>query len=270
MKKTLLASLFLLQGCTLAAQTESLGNQTLSGTHSRSQVMRQALHENQWLLISYFNQQEMQPASLDHPATLLFSARRVSGNASCNQYFASYQLAGENTLNFSQSGSTMMACQGESGIQEQHYLKNLSDIQSYKVQGNQLHLLDSNKQERLVFKAMPKLTLQSNAWQATGINNGRGGVVNNATTQQAFLEFTADSIQGSSGCNSLRANYQVEGKQLDVGPILSTKKLCPPELMAQEQQMTQALGEVTHYEIRPNQLRLLNAQGALMMSLKPR
>ena len=160
----------------------------------------------------------------------------------------------------------MMACQGGIAQQEQQYLKGLAEIRFYHIQGDQLHLIDSEQQVRLIFKLLPALTLHETVWEVTGVNNGHGGVVSNALTNQAYLQFTEGKLQGSSGCNTLFANYQTDESSLSIGPVGSTRKFCAEEgLMTQEQQILQALTQVTRYEIRTNQLRLLNTKGALMM-----
>jgi hypothetical protein len=49
----------------------------------------------------------------------------------------------------------------------------------------------------------------------------------------------------------LTASYQINASELIIGPVSSTRKLCPEEdLMTQEQQLLQALTLVTHYQIR--------------------
>ena len=287
MQRKILISLMLFQACSLIAQAtaatsnnnEAANNQEniavesmVPGTSKQeSQLMQNILQQNQWQLVSYYTSQGMQTALPEHLATMLFSGRKVSGSAGCNQYFATYQLVEQNGLQFSQAGSTMMACLGEIAQQEQQYFKNLPEIRFYQIQGGQLHLLDAEQQARLIFKLMPALSLQETVWEVTGINNGHGGVVSNALTNQAYLQFTEVKLQGSSGCNTLFANYQTDESKLSIGPVASTRKLCAEDgLMTQEQQILQALSHVTHYEIRTNQLRLLNTKGALMMSLKPK
>ena len=288
MQKKIIISLVLLQGCSMTTQTDTATAGSMneistiqenkaelsidsSTVKQGNQLMQQILQQNQWQLVSYFTSQGMQTALPERMATMLFSGRKVSGTTGCNQYFAAYQLAEQNGLQFSQAGSTMMACQDDVAQQEQQYLKNLAEIRFYQIQDEQLHLIDAEEQVRMILKVMPALTLEDNMWQVTGINNGHGGVVSNAHTHQAYLQFTQGKLQGSSGCNTLTASYQTDESELSIGPVGSTRKFCAEEgLMTQEQKMLQALTQVTRYEIRTNQLRLLNTNGSLMMSLKPK
>lgn len=284
MKKELLISLIaLLQACNQvtpldrSASSNDLVNTqenkaalstTPRTTWQGNQFMQQALLQNQWQLVSFLNLSVMQTALPEHQATLLFSGRKVSGSTGCNQYFAAYQLVEQQGVQFSQAGSTMMVCQGDIAQQERQYLKNLAEVHFYHIQDEQLHLMDAEQQVRLIYKIMPVLTLE-NAWQVTGINNGRGGVVSSAHTHQAYLQFTEGKLHGSSGCNTLAASYKTKESELTIDPVRSTRKFCAEEgVMTQEQQMLHALTQVTAYEIRIQQLRLLNSKGALMMSLK--
>ncbi|NYT46966.1 MAG: META domain-containing protein [Candidatus Methanofishera endochildressiae] len=172
-------------------------------------------------------------------------------------------------MQISQPGLTMMACPEKIAAQEHQYLKNLADINFFLLQEDKLQLLDAYRQVRLIYQNLPPLTLEQTAWQMTGINNGTGGVVSSAQTGKANLQFKDGKLQGNSGCNVLTASYQINVSELIIGSVSSTRKLCPEEdLMTQEQQLLQALTLVTHYQIRANQLRLVNAGGSLMLSLK--
>ena len=61
---------------------------------------------------------------------------QLTGNASCNNYFAAYETVGDN-ITIGPAGSTMMACQEPEGImaQEQQYLAALETAATYKITG---------------------------------------------------------------------------------------------------------------------------------------
>lgn len=65
------------------------------------------------------------------------AASRISGNTSCNNYFATYKIDGNN-LNFSAIGSTKMMCQGNG---EAVYLELLEKVNRFAVSGETLNLL---------------------------------------------------------------------------------------------------------------------------------
>ena len=282
MQKKLLLSLILLQGCSTTSPTNNTAAEQLieppnirpvSATQGNGiqggQAMQNPLSADQWQLVSYLTEQGMRRALPDNPASIEFAGGRITGSTGCNRYFGSYQLMGGNSVQISQPGLTMMACAEEISAQEHQYLKNLADINFFQLQEDKLQLLDAQKQVRLIFKNLPPLALEQTEWQMTGINNGTGGVVSSAHTGKANLQFMAGKLQGNSGCNALTASYQVNGSEITIGLVSSTRKFCSEKgLMVQEQQMLQALTKVTHYQIRANQLRLISANGSLMLSLK--
>ncbi|NOQ16136.1 MAG: META domain-containing protein [Methyloprofundus sp.] len=260
MFKALFLTLILLQGCSsLTSQPTTEGTQTMS----------QLRLNQQWQLTGYLTPQGMQAPLTKHLASIEFATKKLSGSTGCNQYFASYQQTEPNILQISQAVSTMMACSGEIMQQEQQYLTNLARTRSYNIDNNQLQLLDEQQQTLLTFKLAPTISLQDTYWQMIGINNGKGGVVSSAFTKKAHLLFTNGKLQGKTGCNTLFATYQVDANKLSISAVGSTRMRCPESaLMLQEQQITQALAKVDHFEIRNQQLRLLSAQGSLLLSLK--
>jgi len=68
---------------------------------------------------------------------------------------------------------------------------------------------------------------------------------------------------GSAGCNHWFAPYQLDGKRLSFGTVGSTRKLCSPAtLMEQEAHFFKALEAIEHWDVSPiEQLRLWPAKG---------
>jgi len=49
------------------------------------------------------------------------------------------------------------------------------------------------------------------------------------------LKFSNDGkLSGSGGCNNYNGAYTLNGDEISIGPIASTKKACPPAIMNQE------------------------------------
>ena len=84
--------------------------------------------------------------------TMRFSSNEIRGNASCNQYFGSYQLNGEKIL-ISELAWTEMACLDPVGImeQEQTLMGVLSRAAQFSIQENELRIT-SDSGELLVFE----------------------------------------------------------------------------------------------------------------------
>lgn len=83
-------------------------------------------------------------------------------------------------------------------------------------------------------------------------------------------EFGDGVVAGSSGCNTYRAPYEVDGERLRLtGPLASTRKLCPEPVMATEYEMTSRLERVASFRLRAGHLALLDADGQVLMGLRP-
>ncbi|HZJ93480.1 MAG TPA: META domain-containing protein [Thiopseudomonas sp.] len=79
-------------------------------------------------------------------------------------------------------------------------------------------------------------------------------------------------VAGLAGCNHWSAEYQLQGKQFSLSNIATTRKLCAPALMEQEQRFLAALATLERWEFAEHQQLLLwPAQGApiKLWPLKP-
>ena len=99
------------------------------------------LNGTSWRLISYGGKQPIPGKEI----TAKFDTQEVSGSASCNHYFGSYQISGDQ-FSVSGLGWTEMACLDPEGImeQEQVLMKLFSDSISYSIQGNTLQISTSS------------------------------------------------------------------------------------------------------------------------------
>ena len=111
-------------------------------------------------------------------------------------------------------------------------------------------------------------SLEDTSWQATGINNGRGGVVSSATTTRVIAMFTDGKVSGSAGCNNYSASYEISDSQITIGPARMTRRQCaePEGIMAQEQEFLQALAAATQYTLTADRLELRDNNGSLQVT----
>lgn len=85
---------------------------------------------------------------------------------------------------------------------------------------------------------------------------------------RSMLSFTLLDQQraaGMAGCNHWSADYQLQGDRLSLNNIATTRKLCAPALMEQEQRFLAALSHIERWAFAEHQQLLLwPAQGAPM------
>lgn len=73
----------------------------------------------------------------------------------------------------------------------------------------------------------------------------------------------SNRASGMAGCNTWTAEYQLKDDHFSLDSIATTRKLCAPALMEQEQRFLAALAEVQRWEFAEHQQLLLwPAQGA--------
>jgi len=85
-------------------------------------------------------------------ATLAFTEPgKVAGNGSCNRFFGSVTVSGEQ-IGFGQIGATKMACMGPAGQLEPRYFAALQQAQRYEVKNTSLviHMKDQAAPLRFV------------------------------------------------------------------------------------------------------------------------
>jgi heat shock protein HslJ/uncharacterized lipoprotein YbaY len=99
--------------------------------------------------------------------------------------------------------------------------------------------------------------LQDGEWVVEDIN-GRGIIDNSRGT----LNFSADgAVSGMAFCNNYRGSYTLNGDNLTMGQLVSTRRACPPALMNQEKLFTDVLAAVHRFEINANGALILHASG---------
>lgn len=197
-------------------------------------------------------------------SALFTSTNKVSGSAGCNRYSGSYTVSGS-SITLSSIASTMMACETPVMDQETIYLNALGEAKTYTVKGSQLSLFDSGGSTLAVYNAQTQ-DLSGTSWNVISYNNGKQAVTSVMIGTSLTAEFGSDgTLSGNSGCNSYSGAYKLNGTQITVGPLASTKKFCnnPVGVMDQESQYLAALQSAATYLVEGNTLELRTQDGAL-------
>lgn len=101
----------------------------------------------------------------------------------------------------------------------------------------------------------PTEPLAGSRWSAVSI--GGQPVLSRTPT----IEFAADRISGTGGCNRYFGIYNVEGDTLTIGDVGSTEMACEPAIMRQEAGFFAALNAARAYSREGAQLTLSSADG---------
>lgn len=190
--------------------------------------------------------------------TMAFADGKVGGNASCNNYSGGYTQQG-GTLTIGPVAQTAMACADDTLTkQEAAFTGALGEVKQVRAAGTGAELLDTAGSPVLTLAPAPKVTpkpLVGTAWTLSGI------VANQAVTSPVAdttvtMTLTDDSVSGKA-CNRFRGPVKIDGENLTVGPLASTKMACESEAESkQEATVLAILDEVTSYTIEADTLTL--------------
>jgi len=140
----------------------------------------------------------------------------------------------------------MMACDPASMALETAVQRALAGTFSPARSGDRLRLLSERGDPVLAFRAEAAPALVGLRSNITGFNNGRQAVVSPLAGTTLTLAFGDGVLKGFGGCNSLRARYSVNGDQIAVGTVATTRRTCPGEgVMQQEREFIAALRSTT-------------------------
>lgn len=219
-----------------------------------------------WHVVEYRNRAgEMVGVFPDSEITALFQSGRVAGNASCNTYFASYTLDGNNVAVDPNIGSTMMFCAPEELMeQEAVYLARLSMATTFEDVNDQLHIFDENGEIIIIFETVESAPLINTVWQLTMYNNGKDALVSLITDTEITAVFGDEgNLSGNAGCNTYNAAFTTDDHNITIGPSATTMMFCgePEGIMDQESAYLAAIETAVTYTITGDELELLNDQG---------
>ena len=227
------------------------------------------LTANPWGLVSFTAANGSTPGTTQGQDAVLQFAEdgNMSGTTGCNNFAGTYKVSGSD-LTISLGPMTRRACTDPAlTAQEEALTTGLGDVTSYAISDGTL-TLKVGANVRFTYSAED--TSLEGEWNVTGLNNGTGGLESSAATGLLAMNFGADGqVTVTGGCNTLSATYSTTGEDpLTFGPVASTKKLCEGDAAKADQQMADALGRTTDYEVVGGTLTLRDKDGAMQVTAK--
>jgi heat shock protein HslJ len=200
--------------------------------------------------------------------TINFEENKISGTDGCNKYSTSYAVKdGKFSVNKTMA-TTKMACPEQVMRQATAYSTALIRAASYRIDGKQLTLADADGHVSATF-AMLVSELGGTSWIGAAYNNGKQAVVTAVVGSKLSADFSIDGkLTGFAGCNKYTTAYETAGKNITIGTIASTRKVCsePAGVMEQEIQFFKVLESAASYHFEGDQLKLRTADGALAVT----
>lgn len=196
---------------------------------------------------------------LPRPPTVRFASGQVAGFGGCNNYTGGYRLDGDR-LTIERVASTMMACPEPASSVENAFHRAFAGSFRIAVERDQLTATaDSGAMLRFLREPPPQLA--GVEWKVTSYNNNRQAVVSVMGEPPITLSFKEGQVSGSAGCNSFRGSYKTQGKNVEFGPLATTRRACAEPLMTQEQEFLAALASAVTWSIDGKVLDMHRADG---------
>ena len=236
-----------------------------SGSGGAATDPAQSLADTTWDLAQYApaGKSELTPVPDGVKATAEFTTDRISGSSGCNRFSGGYTTDGH-AIDIGPLASTAMACVGQAMAVEADYLARLDEAATFSIGDGTMTLIDKAGQVVLSYTVAVPIMLTGTNWSADGINTGTDAVSSLVAGTTVTAVFGDDgTLSGNAGCNTYDGTYEVSGTSMTIGPLTTTKMACEPDVGTQEANYLAALGRVSAYMIRGDQLELRDADGAL-------
>jgi heat shock protein HslJ len=198
----------------------------------------------------------------DQAVTLVFADRAVHGDGPCNAYRADLDIdqdsVEDDSISISHLISTQRACDDQRA--ETAYFAALQAVTKVDVDHEDGRLvLTGPAGVRLEFDTFDATDLIVDTWKVVGLATGDALSTPIASTEPSLTFSEGGDLSVVTGCNRASGSWELDGNEMSIGPLATTKKLCPePDgVMAQEAAMLKALESVVRAEIAPDRLTLL-------------
>lgn len=105
-------------------------------------------------------------------------------------------------------------------------------------------------------RPMPVRTLEGQTWVLDRLGA-------EAVSTPVTAVFAGDTVSGAGPCNSYRGLFAEAGGKLSIGPLATTRRICPAQAL--EDRFLAAMGEVAGVRFTAAQMDLLDDAGAPLM-----
>ncbi|MFT3851269.1 MAG: META domain-containing protein [Ilumatobacteraceae bacterium] len=202
----------------------------------------------------------------DVEVTARFADGRVTGSSGCNRYSGTYALDGGLLTIGPNLIGTLMACGERQMAVERAFLRALPTVVTAEIDDSTLTLRTGGGAV-LVFTAMAGDEAIAGTWTVTAVRTATA-VASPVPGPTLTLRLADGRATGHAGCNDLMGTYTVDGEQLSIGPLATTRKLCTdPAVDRQERDYLAALAATRSFAPSRSRLTLLADDGTITVTL---
>jgi heat shock protein HslJ len=103
---------------------------------------------------------------------------------------------------------------------------------------------------------------------AEKLEGSEWSVVGDTGESARFVSFAGSGrIFGFAGCNRFSGTYEQHDEHLTIAPLATTRKMCPPDMMARETEFLDLLAKVRGVRVDHTLLLFLDEQGGDLRAL---
>ncbi|MFE0176802.1 META domain-containing protein [Streptomyces sp. NPDC059002] len=195
---------------------------------------------------------------------------RAGGNYGCNHVGSDVSVRGD-TLDFTKTRTTDMACTGKGGRMEfEEDLTRTLDKEKFtaKVDGDRMTLTTA-KGDHVDFTsrpAEPDAPLTGTKWTVNAIGDAKTTAsLPKAVDGKVHLTFGKDGkVRGNLGCNDVTAKAEAKDGRITFGVPATTRKMCPGDAMTTERTLLKLFGGTARYEVKQDTLKLTADDGTVI------
>jgi heat shock protein HslJ len=185
-----------------------------------------------------------------------FADGRLSANAGCNTYGATYRLEGD-VLAVTDASTTEMGCDADHQAQDAWLFALIGAQPGITVNGDELVLSEGDTTVAFLDRtvAEPDLPLIGPIWTVTMIltADAAASVPEDVAATLAFSD--SGQVFVNTGCNTGSGSVEVLSTTLRLGDIVLSQAACTGPAVGVERAMIEVLSaDVVHYDINASQL----------------
>lgn len=240
------------------------GVQSCKTTKNESKQVNSASIEGTWILKSLNGQAVGELFKGEIPTmTVDLATKRISGSGGCNTYTGPFSF--ENGIfTAANVAATMKMCVVEN--KESQFFATLAKANTVSVEDGILVLKNGGKVAAEFVKGIDQ-NLLSGTWTLESIEGEDMKALFTLEDKIPTIKFNEENgrISGNAGCNSYGAPYSIEGSDVTVGVLMSTRMACPN--MSGESIYTKAVAGTSTLNVSANTL-TFSKEGKVILRFK--
>lgn len=204
-----------------------------------SQLVDKELVNREWILNSLDGESLINGTNI----ILAFEDLSFSGFGGCNGYGGQYETDGDGGIKFIEYASQAEGCIEPAGVldQEISYLKQLMDMENYRVDSGVLTLSNPESGQTLIYSLREPFEIEPEMLDNSHWNLLSSDDFSLIEGSLITISFSNGKMEGFAGCRDYQGEYEAEGDQIRFPVTMMIGEICDDQdLLIQEGTFTTA------------------------------